>query len=116
MEKKKIALISLGCEKNLVDSEMILGLIKDKNVEIINKALEQNITLNLANIELEHHLKLAEKELKALEIIKKKKVNMISLLSSIEWHNPSHYNDSVGCPIGCELTQEEYDLLKEVLL
>lgn len=88
----------------------------DKNVEIINKALEQNITLNLANIELEHHLKLAEKELKALEIIKKKKVNMISLLSSIEWHNPSHYNDSVGCPIGCELTQEEYDLLKEVLL
>ena len=36
MEKKKIALISLGCEKNLVDSEMILGLIKDKNVEIIN--------------------------------------------------------------------------------
>ena len=64
-----------------------------------------------------HELKLiVEKELRALEIIKKKKVNMISLLSSIEWHNPSHYNDSVGCPIGCELTQEEYDLLKEVLL
>ena len=56
-----------------------------------------------------------EKELKALEIIKKKQVNIISLLSSIEWWNPSHYNDSVGCPIGCELTQEEYDLLKEVL-
>lgn len=51
---------------------------------------------------------------KALEIIKKKKVNMISLLSSIGWHNPSHYNDSVGCPIGCELTQEEYDFLKNI--
>ena len=64
-----------------------------------------------------HELKLIiEKELKALEIIKKKTVNMISLLSSIGWHNPSHYNDSVGCPIGCELTQEEYDLLKEVLI
>ena len=56
-----------------------------------------------------------EKELKALEIIKKKQVNIISLLSSIEWYNPSHYNDSVGCPIGCELTQKEYNLLKEVL-
>lgn len=53
--------------------------------------------------------------LKALEIIKKKRVNIISLLSSIEWYNPSHYNDSVGCPIGGELTQEEYDLLKGVL-
>ena len=57
-----------------------------------------------------------QKELKAFEIIKKKQVNMFSLLSSIKWFNPSHYNDSVGCPIGCELTQEEYDLLKEVLL
>lgn len=58
---------------------------------------------------------IVENELKALEIIKKKRVNIISLLSSIEWYNPSHYNDSVGCPIGGELTQEEYDLLKGVL-
>ena len=32
--KKKLALISLGCEKNLVDSEMILGLLSKSNVEI----------------------------------------------------------------------------------
>ena len=36
MERKKIALVSLGCEKNLVDSEMILGLVKDIEVDIIN--------------------------------------------------------------------------------
>lgn len=33
--KRKISLISLGCEKNLVDSEMILGLFKD-GYEIVN--------------------------------------------------------------------------------
>lgn len=34
MGKIKIGLISLGCEKNLVDSEMILGLCKQCNFEI----------------------------------------------------------------------------------
>ena len=33
---KKLALISLGCEKNLVDSEMILGLVRKGQVEIID--------------------------------------------------------------------------------
>ena len=83
------------------------------------KALESLVdTMPFAFIETNsmREIKIIEKELKALEIIKNKKVNMISLQSSIEWHNPSHYNDSVGCPVGCELTQEEYDLLKEVLL
>ena len=34
--KKKVALISLGCEKNLVDSEMILGLVRKGQVEIVS--------------------------------------------------------------------------------
>ena len=33
---KKIALISLGCEKNLVDSENILGLLLKNHYEIVN--------------------------------------------------------------------------------
>lgn len=33
----KIGLISLGCAKNLVDSEMMLGLFKQANIEIVNK-------------------------------------------------------------------------------
>ena len=34
MKKHKVGLISLGCEKNLVDSEMILGLCKSIDFEI----------------------------------------------------------------------------------
>ena len=45
MEKIKIALISLGCEKNLVDSEMILGLVRGKNVEIIQELNDANIII-----------------------------------------------------------------------
>ena len=33
---KKVALISLGCAKNLVDSERILGLIKNDDYLITN--------------------------------------------------------------------------------
>ena len=31
---KKIALVSHGCAKNLVDSELILGILKDNGYEI----------------------------------------------------------------------------------
>lgn len=42
---KKVALISLGCEKNLVDSEMILGLVRKGKVEIISNVNEANIII-----------------------------------------------------------------------
>lgn len=42
MKDLKIGLISLGCEKNLVDSEMILGLFKKANVEIVTDLSEAN--------------------------------------------------------------------------
>ena len=56
------------------------------------------------------------KKVKALEIVKNKKVNMFGLFETIKYENPSSYNDSIKCPVNYELTQEEYDLLKEVLL
>ena len=35
---KKVGIISLGCSKNLVDSEMILGLFKNKkSICFVNK-------------------------------------------------------------------------------
>ena len=43
MEKIKVSLISLGCEKNLVDSEMILGLFKEANMEITSDLNEANV-------------------------------------------------------------------------
>lgn len=42
MKDLKIGLISLGCEKNLVDSEMILGLFKKENVEIVTDLSKAN--------------------------------------------------------------------------
>ena len=42
---KKIALISLGCEKNLVDSENILGLLVKNKYEIVNNKDEADILI-----------------------------------------------------------------------
>ena len=42
---KKIALISLGCEKNLVDSENILGLLLKNHYQIVNEKNEADILI-----------------------------------------------------------------------
>lgn len=42
---KRVALISLGCEKNLVDSEMILGLINKGKVEIVNDTNKADVII-----------------------------------------------------------------------
>ena len=45
MEKKyKVGLISLGCAKNLVDSEMILGMLNSSNFEVVNSIEKINVT------------------------------------------------------------------------
>ena len=45
MKTYKIANISLGCEKNLVDSEMILGAFHKANFEITTKLDEADIII-----------------------------------------------------------------------
>ena len=42
---KKVALISLGCEKNLVDSENILGLLLKNHYEIVSNKKEADILI-----------------------------------------------------------------------
>ena len=42
---KKVALISLGCAKNLVDSENILGLLLKNHYEIISNKEEADILI-----------------------------------------------------------------------
>ena len=39
----KVGLISLGCAKNLVDSEMMLGLFQNSDIEIVNKPSEADV-------------------------------------------------------------------------
>ena len=41
----KLGIISLGCAKNLYDSEMILGILKKNNVEIVNSTKEEDVIL-----------------------------------------------------------------------
>ncbi|HEY9058993.1 MAG TPA: 30S ribosomal protein S12 methylthiotransferase RimO [Pseudobacteroides sp.] len=43
--KKKIGVVSLGCPKNLIDSEIMLGLIKDGEYEIVNEKEEAHILI-----------------------------------------------------------------------
>lgn len=42
---KKIGLVSLGCPKNLVDSELMLGLLKTGGYEIVNNSDEADIII-----------------------------------------------------------------------
>ena len=44
---KKVALISLGCAKNLVDSENILGLFLKNNYQVVSNKEEADEDLNL---------------------------------------------------------------------
>lgn len=43
--KKKIGIVSLGCPKNLVDSEIMLGILKKKDYEITSDESDANIIL-----------------------------------------------------------------------
>lgn len=41
----KIGMVSLGCPKNLVDSEVMLGIIKDKQLEITNDPADAELII-----------------------------------------------------------------------
>ena len=41
----KVGIISLGCSKNLVDTEMVLGLLNTSEFEIVNSAKEADMII-----------------------------------------------------------------------
>ncbi|MGM9873710.1 MAG: 30S ribosomal protein S12 methylthiotransferase RimO [Bacilli bacterium] len=45
MKRKKVGIVSLGCNKNQVDSENILGLLEHDNYEITNNPLNADIII-----------------------------------------------------------------------
>lgn len=102
--------------EKIVDTYYIDNM--DKEISIVATALKDyemehtlRIRLENANFELLREKQENEKKLKALEIIKKKEVNIFVLLHS---GNLKIYNDIVED--NRKLTQEKYDLLKKVLL
>ena len=90
----------------------------DGNIQGIIGAVGMNIQRQMENKERELLRKWVletcfPKELKALEIIKEKQVNIAALLELDSLQQYNDYCDMVG---GCKkLTQKEYDLLKETL-
>ena len=46
---EKIYLVSLGCDKNLVDSEIMLGLLKREGYEITDELYEANYEIGRAS-------------------------------------------------------------------
>lgn len=100
------------CEDSKTQTKLI-----NKDLSIIEKELERLEELDngaYVSIHINRYNELCDKE-EALEIIKNKKINIFGLFETIKYENPSSYNDSVKCPVNYELTQEEYDLLREVL-
>ena len=45
MKNKKILLISLGCDKNLVDSEVMLGILADRGFEMTDTEDDADIII-----------------------------------------------------------------------
>ena len=41
----KVGFVSLGCSKNLIDTEMAIGLFKRNNFEIVNDEIKKYYTL-----------------------------------------------------------------------
>jgi ribosomal protein S12 methylthiotransferase len=44
-EKKKISLISLGCSKNLVDSEFLVGGLKQESYTFVDEPKDSDIVI-----------------------------------------------------------------------
>lgn len=95
MEKLKIGLVSLGCEKNLVDSEMILGLFKKMDVEIVTDLDKANaIIINTCGF-----------------IASAKKEALSTIFDSLEYKEK---NNAKIIVTGC-LVQRYLDELKEMI-
>ena len=41
----KVGIVSLGCSKNLVDTEMVLGMLSSADFEIVNSARDAEIII-----------------------------------------------------------------------
>ena len=44
-KENKISLVTLGCAKNLVDTEMLVGGLKNNSYEIIDKPIESDVVI-----------------------------------------------------------------------
>lgn len=95
----KIGMVSLGCPKNLVDSEVMLGLIREKNLEITNDPAEADlIIVNTCGF---------------IESAKEESINTVLQMAEYKQNASCKYLIMTGC-LGQRYADELFESMPEV--
>lgn len=95
----KIGMVSLGCPKNLVDSEVMLGLIREKQLEITNDPAEADlIIVNTCGF---------------IESAKEESINTVLQMAECKQKGSCKYLVMTGC-LGQRYADELFESMPEV--
>ena len=95
----KIGMVSLGCPKNLVDSEVMLGLIREKQLEITNDPAEADlIIVNTCGF---------------IESAKEESINTVLQMAEYKQNDSCKYLVMTGC-LGQRYADELFESMPEV--
>ena len=95
----KIGMVSLGCPKNLVDSEVMLGLIREKQLEITNDPAEAGRTIvNTCG---------------CIESAKEESINTVLQMAEYKQNGSCKYLVMTGC-LGQRYADELFESMPEV--
>ena len=95
----KIGMVSLGCPKNLVDSEVMLGLIREKQLEITNDPAEADlIIVNTCGF---------------IESAKEESINTVLQMAEYKQNGSCQYLVMTGC-LGQRYADELFESMPEV--
>ena len=95
----KIGMVSLGCPKNLVDSEVMLGLIREKQLEITNDPAEADlIIVNTCGF---------------IESAKEESINTVLQMAEYKQNGNCKYLVMTGC-LGQRYADELFESMPEV--
>ena len=95
----KIGMVSLGCPKNLVDSEVMLGIIRDKELEVTNDPAEADlIIVNTCGL---------------IESAKEESINTVLQMGEYKTQGSCKYLIMTGC-LGQRYADELFESLPEV--
>lgn len=95
----KIGMVSLGCPKNLVDSEVMLGLIREKRLEITNDPAEADlIIVNTCGF---------------IESAKEESINTVLQMAEYKQNGSCKYLVMTGC-LGQRYADELFESMPEV--
>ena len=95
----KIGMVSLGCPKNLVDSEVMLGLIREKQLEITNDPAEADlIIVNTCGF---------------IENAKEESINTVLQMAEYKQNGSCKYLVMTGC-LGQRYADELFESMPEV--